>query len=163
MVRVRSPSGSSGAGGSASGHRPDDVAPYEPVPDGVPVPDGARYEPTPDTGASGRAGYDPVPDGGRNNPAPESGTARCVPVPWRRRAGTGRRARIGRRAVGSRTEPRRPPAPEPAACQYPEPVSAALPTGSVTGRVPRGGAAVSPGASAPTATVGASDRACSGS
>ena len=149
MVRVFSPSESAGAAGSASGHRPDDVAPYEPVPDG------ARCEPVPDAGPSGTAGYDPVPDRERNDPVPESGSARCE-------AGVGAeggRARVGHRAVGSRAEPREPPA----LCRYPDPGSAALPTGSVTGRVPRGGGAVSPGASAATASVGASDRACRGS
>ena len=50
MVRVRSPSGSAGAAGSASGHRPDDTAPNEPVPDA------ARCEPVPDAGPSGTAG-----------------------------------------------------------------------------------------------------------
>ena len=97
MVRVCSPSESAGAGGSASGHRPDDAAPYEPVPDG------ARCEPVPDAGPSGTAGYDPVPAGGGTTPCRSPCSARCVPWPSER---NGRRARVGHRTVGSRAQPR---------------------------------------------------------
>jgi excinuclease ABC subunit A len=66
--------------------------------------------------------------------APGSGTARCAPVP----------------------DPGKPPVPGSTADRYPDPGSAVPGTGSVTGRVPRGGEAASP-AVPELAIVGASE------